>query len=276
MENAMNEEKIQDLNRRNGISHHKKRLHFNARSGNGANGNGDEYLEEDGLVEGIQKETLNERAVSVLARVHEKLTGRDRIAYKIGSKRRTSHSGSSSESSGSGSGSGSDNTIHHLSSDSDGWASVQRLLDELPSNEEVEKETGVLINTERAMTIYTWGDRLMNRESVPGVHHFNAKILEGRGGGANTKYNATQEWRIVRNVIQSMGRGAGRRWLMGCLRTIETKAAAYDESKKDDNDNRGLEFSVFCSQGRHRSVSAALILHWKYYRKALVNHLTIR
>ena len=140
----------------------------------------------------------------------------------------------------------------------------------------VEKETGVLINTERAMTIYTWGDRLMNRESVPGVHHFNAKILEGRGGGANTKYNATQEWRIVRNVIQSMGRGAGRRWLMGCLRTIETKAAAYDESKKDDNDNRGLEFSVFCSQGRHRSVSAALILHWKYYRKALVNHLTIR
>ena len=107
MENAMNEEKIQDLNRRNGISHHKKRLHRNARSGNGANGNGDEYLEEDGLVEGIQKETLNERAVSVLARVHEKLTGRDRIAYKIGSKRRTSHSGSSGDSSGSGSGSGS-------------------------------------------------------------------------------------------------------------------------------------------------------------------------
>ena len=106
MENAMNEEKIQDLNRRNGISHHKKRLHRNARSGNGANGNGDEYLEEDGLVEGIQKETLNERAVSVLARVHEKLTGRDRIAYKIGSKRRTSHSGSSGDSSGSGSGSG--------------------------------------------------------------------------------------------------------------------------------------------------------------------------
>lgn len=61
MENAMNEEKIQDLNRRNGISHHKKRLHRNARSGNGANGNGDEYLEEDGLVEGIQKETMSER-----------------------------------------------------------------------------------------------------------------------------------------------------------------------------------------------------------------------
>ena len=34
-----------------------------------------------------QKETLNERAVSVLARVQEKLTGRDQIAYRIGAKK---------------------------------------------------------------------------------------------------------------------------------------------------------------------------------------------
>lgn len=94
MENAMEEERIKDLKRRGGISHHKRRL----LPGERRRGVGDEMREKVGAemreegeegeeVEEMQKETLNERAVSVLARVQEKLTGRDQIAYRIGAKK---------------------------------------------------------------------------------------------------------------------------------------------------------------------------------------------
>ena len=161
------------------------------------------------------------------------------------------------------------------STDKEGWEYVKSLLDELPDIEEIRSEIGLVIHSEREdMTIYTWGDKIMKKGNVPGVHHFNAKILNGRGGGANTKKNATQDWKIVRNVLRSLQKDAGRRWLLGCLKTIETKAIAYDGLPK--NKKNGFGISVYCSQGRHRSVSAALLLHWKYYPKAVLNHLTIR
>ena len=65
------------------------------------------YDKEDDNLDGIQKETLNGRAIAVLARVQEKLTGRDRIEYRIGSNKKNTEI-SSSGGSGSGSGSGSE------------------------------------------------------------------------------------------------------------------------------------------------------------------------
>ena len=110
MENAMEEERIKDLKRRGGISHHKRRL----LPGERRRGVGDEMGEEVGEemreegeeVEEMQKETLNERAVSVLARVQEKLTGRDQIAYRIGSKKILTGTTAGSEQSTSGAGAG--------------------------------------------------------------------------------------------------------------------------------------------------------------------------
>ena len=84
--------------------------------------------------------------------------------------------------------------------------------------------------------------------------HFNAKPLNGRGGGANLKHNATQEPQIVRNVCSSMQGGEGAEWLRRVIGVIEH----HDESV----------VSVYCSQGRHRSVSAAIILKSRYYPNA--------
>ena len=74
--------------------------------------------------------------------------------------------------------------------------------------------------------------------------------------------NATQDPRIVRNVVASLEDALGRRWLAGVLRATEEANARC--------------ISVFCSQGRHRSVSVAMVLAARYYPKAQLVHLTIR
>jgi FKBP12-rapamycin complex-associated protein len=92
MEMVMAEEERQHLLRKDGISHHNDRL---LRGGGGrtlgalevVDEEDDEDDEDDEDIDGIQKETLNEKAVSVLARVQEKLTGRDLVEYRVGVQR---------------------------------------------------------------------------------------------------------------------------------------------------------------------------------------------
>ena len=124
---------------------------------------------------------------------------------------------------------------------------------------------GLIINEGRELTIMTWGDDLLSKAAVKArgaEKHFNAKPLEGRGGGADLKQNALEDSRIVRNVVSSMTFGIGARWLAGTVRQIE------------EGNLRCV--SVFCSKGRHRSVSSAEILRARFYPKARVVHLTIR
>lgn len=119
----------------------------------------------------------------------------------------------------------------------------------------------------RLLIIYTWGDANQTQASVqqqadrPSVH-LNAKPLNGRGGGADTTLNATQDPRIVRNVCSSMKGGMGRRWLINSVRQIEAARANC--------------ISVFCRHGRHRSVGAALILKAHVYPNAQLRHLKMR
>ena len=119
---------------------------------------------------------------------------------------------------------------------------------------------------DRELTIYTWGDKVvsqMHLEHETGcTRHFNAKPLNGRGGGADLKLNATQDPRIVRNVASSMADGEGLLWLKRVVGAIEREDAS--------------SVSVFCSQGRHRSVSSALILKNKYYPKADIVTIKMR
>lgn len=122
-------------------------------------------------------------------------------------------------------------------------------------------------NVQRQLTIYTWGDKVvsqLNLEKETGcTKHFNAKPLSGRGGGADLKCNATQDARIVRNVVGCMRDGEGSLWLRRVVQAVE---ACRD----------GSAISVYCSQGRHRSVSAALILASRYYPLAQVVHIKMR
>ena len=107
----------------------------------------------------------------------------------------------------------------------------------------------------RKLTVYTWGDKVVSQKHLEDetgcTRHFNAKPLNGRGGGANLKLNATQDNRVVRNVASSMLEGEGQLWLRRVVAEIERADLG--------------KVSVFCSQGRHRSVSAALVLCQRYY-----------
>jgi len=119
---------------------------------------------------------------------------------------------------------------------------------------------------DRVLKIYTWGDKVVSKHNLEQetgcTTHFNAKPLDGRGGGADLKLNATQDPRIVRNVCSSMMHNEGMLWLKRIVHEIE-RADLHS-------------ISIFCSQGRHRSVSAALILKSRYYPNADFVPLSMR
>ena len=66
----------------------------------------------------------------------------------------------------------------------------------------------------------------------------------------------------MRNVVSSMSESTG---LLMLKRTIQ----------KIEEEDLGC-ISVFCTQGRHRSVSMAEAIRARYYPQAEVKHLTIR
>ena len=118
---------------------------------------------------------------------------------------------------------------------------------------------------DRELTIYTWGDALSTKAALKQLGSqldVNAKPLNGRGGGANTRYNALQDTRIMRNVVSSMCEGTGALVLKRTVRAVEAGDMHI--------------ISVFCTKGRHRSVSMAEALRARYYPKAEVKHLTIK
>ena len=100
---------------------------------------------------------------------------------------------------------------------------------------------------ERPLTIYTWGDALSSKAALRQLGSqldVNAKPLNGRGGGANTRYNALQDNRIMRNVVSSLSEGSG---LLVLKRTVDAIEAG------------GLDtVSIFCTKGRHRCESHLL------------------
>jgi|EP00945_MAST-04E_sp_MAST-4E-sp1_P007087 hypothetical protein len=138
-------------------------------------------------------------------------------------------------------------------------------LEKLPSVQEMEELIGMSISTGRGLQIITWGDKKVKLSTVKqlgSTANFNAKPLDGRGSGADLRVNATQDPQIVRNVVSSMTRGVGALWLQRAVERIER-----------GNMNT---VSTFCSQGRHRSVSSALILKYRYYPNATFRHLKMR
>ena len=138
-------------------------------------------------------------------------------------------------------------------------------LENLPSLQEMEKAIGRPIETGRKLHVITWGDKKERKSTITQLGaeaHFNAKPLDGRGGGANLKVNATHDPRIVRNVVQSMTKGVGAMWLERTVNKIEQSNLHC--------------ISTFCAQGRHRSVSSALILKAKYYPNATLQHIKMK
>merc|ERR1711935_491123 len=115
------------------------------------------------------------------------------------------------------------------------------------------------------MGIYTWGDALMKKTALKARRSqfdVNAKPLNGRGGGADTKQNALQDHRIVANVAGSLADARGMQLLVQTLRKIEEEDLST--------------ISTFCTKGRHRSVSLALLLKHGFYPHATIEHLTIK
>lgn len=144
----------------------------------------------------------------------------------------------------------------------------ERCVRKLPSREELNLEIWPnkekTINSERMITILTWGDKILSKASVKQMgsqYDFNAKTLDGRGKGVDLRKNALKNPKLVLNVASSLSEGKGKVMLCQTLRKIE---------------NEDLDaISIFCSKGRHRSVSMALLLKAGYYHNAELKHLTI-
>jgi hypothetical protein len=138
-------------------------------------------------------------------------------------------------------------------------------LSKLPTPEELAQDIGRVIDTGRSLTIFSWGDALCSKHVLRqkgSQLDVNAKPLNGRGGGANTKFNALQDRRVMRNVAASMCQGTGALMLQRTVARVES-------------DNLDC-MSVYCARGRHRSVSMAEILRARYWPNAQVYHLTIK
>jgi hypothetical protein len=85
-------------------------------------------------------------------------------------------------------------------------------LARLPTPAELGAKIGCAVDGLRALTVLTWGDALTSRAAVQAQgseYDQNAKPLNGRGGGANTRYNALEDRRILRNVVSSLAEGGG-------------------------------------------------------------------
>lgn len=157
-------------------------------------------------------------------------------------------------------------------SDDADWGHYEPLkhyLDRLPSTAQIQAaltEAKIKVNLDktrhRELVIYTWGDKngftkagISQKVGKPKLH-INAKPLNGHGGSC--RMNAVQDSRIVKRVCASMQRDNGK-WLVDRVKQIEKVGAGC--------------FSVFCSKGRHRSVSAAIILRELLYPNAKLVHL---
>ena len=145
----------------------------------------------------------------------------------------------------------------------------QRCRKKLPTSDELEvliwPDGCFHITRERQLHIYTWGDAMMNKAALRArgsTFQINAKPLNGRGGGADITHNALQDPRIMLNIAGSLSDARGGLMLRQTVRKIE------------EEDHRCI--SVFCTKGRHRSVSMALLLRLLYYPNAIVEHLTIK
>ena len=146
----------------------------------------------------------------------------------------------------------------------------ERCRQKLPPPDEIHAhprwaDGALRIDAGRRLHIFTWGDALMKKAALKArksQFDVNAKPLNGRGGGADTKHNALQDQRIMLNVAASLADDRGMTMLVQTLRKIEAEDLHC--------------ISVFCSKGRHRSVSMAVLLQMGYYPQATIEHLTIR
>ena len=123
---------------------------------------------------------------------------------------------------------------------------------------------GRRIDETRELTLLTWGTDCLSRSSPKlcnAQFHVNAKLLNGRGGGADLSHNALDEPRVMLNVAQALAAGRGLVLLRGLVKKIEEGELKV--------------ISVYCSKGRHRSVSLAVLLSMVYYTSSTVRHLTL-
>ena len=96
-------------------------------------------------------------------------------------------------------------------------------MEKLPDIEEMESKIGKSIETGRTLHIITWGDKKERKHNITQLGaevHFNAKPLDGRGGGADLKVNATRSTNS-KDVVQSMMGGVGKMWLERAIDKIE-------------------------------------------------------
>jgi len=151
-------------------------------------------------------------------------------------------------------------------------------LRELPSLEQIQDRLakgprGMNIDLEttrhRPMQAYIWGDKVVSKsdlESQPGNPklHLDSRNMTSTGTkGIDLRKNATEDPRIVLSAIDNMI-------------TDEFIEAILKIETGGENDAPVDALSIYCSQGKHRSVSVAIILKKLVYPKMKLRRVAMR
>lgn len=120
----------------------------------------------------------------------------------------------------------------------------------------VRSKVSCTIDTDRLLTIYVYGDKTGGRPPKSCENHVMCKSLGSAkcGGGGNYKQNATEDPRISRHIAKTTGTHL---CIKGIVELIE-------------KDNLS-EVAVFCSKGKHRSVTVSLVLRRIFPRAKIVS-----
>ena len=113
-------------------------------------------------------------------------------------------------------------------------------------------------NSDRTLTIYTWGKKYHEHKPEKSKCNFNAEVIRGQRQGMNLKKVTGLNAEVQLSIKVAAG-------YIKFMEDIITKIEAEDL----------YTISINCTAGRHRSVSCAEILKREFYPKSTVIHMDL-
>lgn len=113
----------------------------------------------------------------------------------------------------------------------------------------------IIVNRDRQLTIYTWGNHIRNTAPKQTQQNFNARQIDRNKNGVKVNHRDGRVPAIQKMIVNGKG---FKKFMEEVLNSIE----------KFNLTNIG----IYCAKGRHRSVSCAELLKKYYYPRAKVYH----
>ena len=120
------------------------------------------------------------------------------------------------------------------------------------------KLSPIIVNRNRKLTIYTWGNKIRKTCPHQTDFNFNVRHIKRKKNGVKVNHRDGRTRAIQKMIIN--GRGFSK-----CLEEILDHIEKFNFTK----------ISIYCAKGRHRSVSYAELLKKYYYPRATIHHLEL-